>query len=177
VSVLRILLVPILVFLILEEDRTASYVAAAVFAFAAATDGIDGYLARRHRSGTPTGQWLDPLADKVLVATPVILLSVLGLFPVWAAAIILIREGGIVALRAFLGARGRAMPATPLAKVKTTLQLLAIALYILPLGAGLEGLRLVVLAAALAMTVYTGVRYAAGALAWLGTDESRSTPA
>jgi CDP-diacylglycerol---glycerol-3-phosphate 3-phosphatidyltransferase len=159
VSVVRVLLVPFLVVLILARERSASYVAALVFVVAAATDGLDGYLARRHASTTRTGQWLDPLADKVLVAAPVITLAALGEFPVWAAVVIVAREIGISLLRVALGLRGRGMPASPSAKVKTTVQLTAIALYILPLGHSWHGLRWGLLIAAVVLTVWTGLQY------------------
>ena len=164
VSVFRVLLVPALVVLILIRERTASYAAAAVFAVAAVTDGVDGYLARRFSSVTRTGQWLDPLADKLLVSAPVLTLTALGKFPVWAAVIIVAREIGISALRAWLGIRGRAMPASTAAKVKTTLQLVAIAMYILPLDSSLGGLKLGVLVVAVGLTVATGIAYVMQAL-------------
>lgn len=157
---IRALLVPFLIVLILARERTASYVAAAIFVVAAATDGLDGYLARRHASSTRTGQWLDPLADKILVAAPVLTLAALGEFPVWAAVLIVAREIGISLLRVLLGLRGRSMPASPSAKVKTTLQLAAIALYILPLGHAWHGARLGTLIAAVVLTVWTGIQYA-----------------
>src|SRR5439155_1022532 len=159
VSVLRALLVPFLVVLILAQERVASYIAAAIFVVGAATDGLDGYLARRHAATTRTGQWLDPLADKVLVSAPVITLSALGRFPVWAAVIIVARELGVSVLRVVLGLRGRSMPASRAAKAKTTLQLLAITLYILPLSRGANDGKLAVLVAALVFTVATGVAY------------------
>ena len=150
---------PLLVVLIAAEERSASYVAAAVFAVAAATDGLDGYLARRHASTTRTGQWLDPLADKVLVAAPVITLAAQGSFPLWAAVVIVARELGISVLRVVLGRQGTSMPASPTAKVKTTVQLVAIALYILPLGHAWHGLKLGLLIAAVVLTVWTGLEY------------------
>ncbi len=155
----RVLLVPLLIVLIVADERSASYVAAVVFAVAAATDGLDGYLARRHAATSRTGQWLDPLADKVLVAAPVITLAVQGEFPVWAAVVIVARELGISALRVVLGLRGISMPASPAAKVKTTVQLTAIALYILPLGEAWHGVRLALLIAAVVLTVWTGLEY------------------
>jgi CDP-diacylglycerol--glycerol-3-phosphate 3-phosphatidyltransferase len=167
ISVLRVLLVPLLVVLILARERSTSYVAAMVFVVAAATDGLDGYLARRHASTSRTGQWLDPLADKVLVAAPVITLAALGEFPVWAAVVIVSREIGISLLRVVLGLRGRGMPASPSAKVKTTVQLTAIALYILPLGHAWNGLKLGMLIAAVVLTVWTGLQYVARAVRWL----------
>jgi CDP-diacylglycerol--glycerol-3-phosphate 3-phosphatidyltransferase len=154
------LLVPGLVVLLVSGGRAASYVAAAVFAVGALTDGVDGYLARRYDAITRTGQWLDPLADKLLVSAPVITLTALDRFPLWAAVIIVARELGVVGLRVYAGLRGRAMPATPMAKVKTVAQILAIILYLLPLGTWADGLRLGVLAAAVALTVVTGALYA-----------------
>lgn len=166
-SVVRALLVPALVVLIVARERTASYVAAAIFVAGAATDGLDGYLARRYSSTTPTGQWLDPLADKILVSAPVLTLAALGEFPVWAAAIIVAREISISLLRVLLGLRGRGMPASPAAKVKTTLQLAAITLYILPLGHSWHGVRFGLLIAAVVFTLLTGVQYVVRAAPWL----------
>ena len=163
ISLGRLVVAPILVILIVARDTELSYVAAVVFAIAAATDGLDGYLARRYEAKTRTGQWLDPLADKALVSAPVVTLAVAGRFPMWAAAILIVRELGVSLLRAYLGLRGIGMPATPLAKVKTTFQLVAITLYILPLPAAASAARFAVLLVALALTVYTGLAYATGA--------------
>jgi CDP-diacylglycerol--glycerol-3-phosphate 3-phosphatidyltransferase len=170
--VIRVLLVPFLVILLLAQERSASYLAAAIFVVGAATDGLDGYLARRYDSTSRTGIWLDPLADKILVAAPVLTLAAIGDFPVWAAVILVARELAVSLLRAVLGLRGRSLPASRAAKVKTTLQLLAITLYILPLGDGADGLRLSALIAALVFTVYTGVHYVVQAAAWLRTRGS-----
>ena len=156
---LRVFLVPFLIILILAEERTASYVAAAIFVVGAATDGLDGYLARRHAAVTRTRQWLDPLADKILVAAAVITLAAVRDFPIWAAVVIVAREVGVSLLRAYLGLRGIGMPASHAAKVKTTLQLVAITLYILPLGSGADGVKLGFLIAAVSMTVLTGMQY------------------
>ena len=156
---LRVFLVPFLIILILAEERTASYVAAAIFVVGAATDGLDGYLARRHAAVTKTGQWLDPLADKILVAAAVITLAAVRDFPIWAALVIVARELGVSLLRAYLGLRGIGMPASRAAKIKTTLQLVAITLYILPLGSGADGVKLGFLIAAVLMTVLTGMQY------------------
>jgi len=165
ISLGRILLVPVIVWLLVVGTPGARWAAGLVFIAGAATDGIDGYLARRWDVSTRTGQWLDPLADKALVAAPVITLSVQGLFPVWAAVLILGREVGVVLLRVLLGTRGRSMPATLPAKVKTVVQIVAIAMYVLPLGTWADGLEFAVLVAAVVLTLFTGVQYAAFALA------------
>lgn len=148
-----------MVLLILEGSEGAALAAATVFFAAAATDGLDGYLARRYDATTRTGQWLDPLADKLLISAPVVTLTALGRFPAWAAAIIVGRELAVSMLRAWLGTRGRAMPASPWGKAKTAAQILAIFLYIVPLE-GAEGARLVALWLAVALTVWSGLDYA-----------------
>jgi CDP-diacylglycerol--glycerol-3-phosphate 3-phosphatidyltransferase len=170
-----VLVSPLLAVLLLAQETTASYVAAAIFVAAAATDGLDGYLARRYSASTRTGQWLDPLADKILVSTPVVIMTALGDFPLWAAIVLVAREIGVSVLRAYLGLRGRSMPASRGAKVKTTLQLLAVTMYILPLGAGADGLRLALLLAAVVMTVLTGIAYAVEAASWLRRERTRSS--
>jgi CDP-diacylglycerol--glycerol-3-phosphate 3-phosphatidyltransferase len=166
------LLVPLLVVLILMQDRTASFAAAAVFLAGALSDGLDGYLARRHGTSTRTGQWLDPLADKVFVAAPMVALAALDRFPLWAAVVILVREGLIAGLRAAIGVRGRSMPASRVAKWKTITQVAAITLYVLPLGSGADPARITTLLVAVALTVYTGVDYALRAIAWTGVERA-----
>lgn len=175
VSLIRIAVAPFLAVLILADTRPSSYLAAGIFVVAAATDGLDGYLARRYRAITRTGQWLDPLADKILVSTPVVILAALGEFPWWAAVVIVVREITVLLLRAYLGTRGRSMPAWRGAKVKTTLQLIAVTLYILPLGEGADVARLSALMAAVVLTVATGVAYGVDAWAWARTDRRMSS--
>jgi CDP-diacylglycerol---glycerol-3-phosphate 3-phosphatidyltransferase len=161
ISLGRIFLVPVIVWLLVEGTTAARWAAGLVFVAGAATDGLDGYLARRWDVSTKTGQWLDPLADKALVAAPMITLAVQGLFPWWAAILLLAREVAVAILRVLLGARGRSMPATMPAKVKTVLQIAAITLYVLPFGTWADGLKLGVLAVAVALTLFTGAQYVA----------------
>ncbi len=163
----RVLLIPLVVGLIVVQHRLASYAAAAVFVSGAATDGLDGYLARRYEGKTRTGQWLDPLADKLFVFCPAVVLTALGRFPLWALIVLLVREVGIQALRTYLGTKGRSMPASAGAKWKTLLQLGAITLYILPLPHWARPWRLGALTAALVLTVVTGLDYAIRARRWL----------
>lgn len=161
ISIFRILLVPVLVVLVADGSRAGSYAAAAVFVVGAVTDGLDGYLARRYDSVTRTGQWLDPLSDKVFVSAPVITLTAVDRFPLWAAVVIVAREIAVSLLRAYLGTRGRAMPASWLGKAKTAAQLVAILIYLLP-GAveAIEPLGQIVVAVAAALTVWSGADYA-----------------
>ena len=160
ISVARLLLAPVLVLLVLADDRPAAYIAAAVFVIGAATDGLDGYLARRHQATTRLGQWLDPLADKALVAAAIVTLTALGRFPLWAAIVIVVRELGISVLRAWLGTRGRAMPASWWGKAKTAAQMLVVVLFLLPdLGPTAAAVRTWLLVLAVALTVWSAVDY------------------
>lgn len=159
VTGVRILLIPVLVLLLLEGSTPAALTAGVVFFAAAATDGLDGYLARRYDHTTKTGQWLDPFADKLLISAPVITLVGLGRFPLWAAVVIVAREVAVSVLRAWLGTRGRSMPASGWGKVKTGAQILAIFLYIVPLGPGAQDARFVALLLAVGLTVWSGIDY------------------
>lgn len=148
------------VILVLSGERPAAYLAAALFVVAGVTDGLDGYLARRHASVTRMGQWLDPLADKALITAPVVALVIVGGFPLWAAAVIVVREFAVSLLRAWLGTRGRAMPASWWGKVKTAAQLLVVLLYLLPdLSEPARDVRFWFLLAAVALTVWSGLDY------------------
>ena len=102
-----------------------------------------------------------------VVAAPILALASLGRFPWWAAVIIVVRELLVSALRVVLGLRGRSLPASRGAKVKTTLQILAITLYILPLGSSWHGIRFGLLVAAVVATVLTGIQYVVRAVPWL----------
>jgi CDP-diacylglycerol--glycerol-3-phosphate 3-phosphatidyltransferase len=137
----------------------AAYVASVVFVIGAATDRLDGYLARRFASATRTGAWLDPLADKLFVLAPVMALTATGRFPVWAAVVFLVREAAVATLRAWLGTHGRSMPATPLGQWKTALQMLSILLYLLPLPATMDPTKIGVLLVAVAITIWSGIDY------------------
>jgi CDP-diacylglycerol--glycerol-3-phosphate 3-phosphatidyltransferase len=151
------------VVLVLSEGDAAASIAAAVFVFGAFTDGLDGWLARRYSGSTRIGQWLDPLADKILVSAPVIAMSATGDFPAWAAAIIVGRELAVSLLRTWLGSRGIGMPASPWGKAKTAVQMVLVPLYLLPLGAGADAYRRSVLALAVALTLWSGLDYFLGA--------------
>jgi CDP-diacylglycerol--glycerol-3-phosphate 3-phosphatidyltransferase len=148
----------VLVLLVVSRSDTAAVVAAAVFVFGAVTDGLDGYLARRYEGATRIGQWLDPLADKILVTAPIVAMTAIGTFPAWATVIIVAREFAVSLLRAWLGSRGIGMPASPWGKVKTAVQMLLVPLYLLPLD-GADTVRLVVLWLAVMLTIWSGLDY------------------
>ena len=156
-SLFRISLVPVVVWLILAEGDAAHYWAAGLFVIAASTDALDGYLARRHAMTTRTGAWLDPLSDKLLVGAPIVVLATQGEFPWWAGVIIVGREVAVSLLRVYLGSRRASMPASLTGKAKAVLQMTAITLYLLP-GVP-ELIRVAVLVVAVAFTIWSGVEY------------------
>ncbi len=155
----RILLAPVLAVLVLSRSNAAAALAAALFVFGAFTDGLDGYLARRYSGASAIGQWLDPLADKILVTAPIVAMSAIGTFPWWATAVIVTRELAVSLLRSRLGSRGVAMPASRWGKVKTAVQMVLVPLYLLPLGDEAAAAKRVILALAVALTIWSGVDY------------------
>jgi CDP-diacylglycerol--glycerol-3-phosphate 3-phosphatidyltransferase len=125
-TLFRILLVPVLVAALLEATPNGSAVAAAVFAAAAITDGLDGYIARTWRSVTTFGKVMDPIADKLLIAAALITLVSLNRVAPWLAMVIIAREFAVSGLRVAAGQQGVVIPASPLGKVKTVVQIAAI---------------------------------------------------
>ncbi len=160
-TLLRLLLVPVFVWLLLRhggDDAISRIMAAAVFSVAMVTDRIDGELARRRHLVTDLGKIADPIADKALTGAAFICLSVLGELPWWVTVVVLVREWGITAMR-FAILRYGVLPANRGGKLKTALQGLALGLYILPLPAAWEPVKVVTMAAAVAVTIGTGVDY------------------
>ncbi len=126
------------------------------------TDVVDGELARRQGLVTTFGKVADPIADKALVGTALVALSVLGDLPWWVTVVILAREIGVTLLRFWVIGHGM-IPASRGGKAKTAAQMLAILLYLLPLSGWWVSARTGVLAVALVLTVVTGVDYVARA--------------
>jgi CDP-diacylglycerol---glycerol-3-phosphate 3-phosphatidyltransferase len=160
-TVLRLALVPVFAVLLLQDealDDTSRYWATLVFVLAILTDRYDGQIARRTGQVTEFGKLADPIADKALTGTALIGLSVLGLLPWWVTAVILVREVGVTLLR-FWVIRHGVIAASRGGKAKTVLQSLAIGLYILPLSGALATGRWWVMAAAVLLTVLTGLDY------------------
>ena len=137
-TLVRIFLIPILVVVLLTKFEGAvilgigkELVGAAIFAVAALTDWLDGYLARRRRQVTTFGQLMDPLADKLLITAALVSLVQMELAPAWMVAIILGRELGVTVLRSVAFSRGVTIPASRLGKIKMLSQVIAILLLIL----------------------------------------------
>jgi len=165
ITVIRILLAPVFVWLLLADngqDGVLRWVAAGLFIVAIATDGIDGSIARRRNLVTNLGILLDPIADKVLIGGALVSLSILGELWWWVTIVILVRELGITALR-FAVLSERVIPASKGGKLKTVMQSVAISLFLTPLwtvvGDWVHIVNGVAMGAALVLTVYTGVEY------------------
>ena len=130
-TVLRLCLVPVFVVLPAGRGDGARIAACAVFGLASATDFLDGELARRRGLITDFGKIADPIADKALTGSALVVLSYLGELPWWVTGVILFRELAVTGLRFWVISHG-VIAASRGGKAKTLLQVVAIALYILP---------------------------------------------
>lgn len=165
-TVLRIVMVPLFLWLLLANDGQSEphrWWAGVVFAVASFTDWLDGDLARRRQLVTNFGKVADPIADKALMGSALIGLSLLGDLPWWVTVVILIRELGITALRFWVIRRG-VIAASKGGKLKTLLQAVGLLLLILPLTGLLHDLGLWIMYAAVVVTVVTGADYVLRAL-------------
>ena len=122
----RIAAIPILVILLFFDNRACGWWAAVVFGIAAITDWLDGYLARKWEIVTVLGKFLDPLADKLIVMSALIMLIPLGRVPAWAVLLILTREMVVTGLRSIASSEGIVIEASNLGKYKTIFQMTAI---------------------------------------------------
>ena len=172
-TMIRIALVPFFVWFLVADapglHSTAGpwrWGAVAAFAVAIYTDKLDGDIARSRNLVTDFGKIADPIADKLLIGSALVMLSLLGELPWWATLVILVREWGITALRFFVIRYG-VIPASRGGKLKTVVQTAAIFLYLLPFGAfapWMSWVAFAVMMAAVAITLWTGVEYVVEAL-------------
>jgi len=164
VTIGRIALVPFFALVLLADGGHSTgwrLIATGVFVLAALTDRVDGYLARRHNLVTELGALLDPIADKLLIGTALVILSALGELPWWITIVILVRELGITAMR-FALLRYADLPVSRGGKLKTVMQSVAIGIYLVPLGelpTWVHVIAAVVMGVAVALTVVTGADY------------------
>lgn len=178
-TVTRLLLVPLLLVFLFQgggHDAGWRWLAFLVFAVAAITDRYDGHIARKRGLVTTFGKVADPIADKALTGSALISLSILGDVATWITVVILVRELGITVLR-ILMLRYEVMPASAGGKLKTLIQVFAIGLYIMPLPGFLDWFGIGMMAAALVLTVVTGIDYLFKAAKIIGAGRSTTTPA
>ena len=159
----RLALLPFIILLLFIPAKWAAWTVLVLYIIGAATDWLDGWVARRYNQISDFGRFLDPIADKVFVVTILLMLVAIerigGIFTL-AVIIIIAREFLVAGLREFLGPKNIVLPVTPLAKWKTALQMVATGVLIVgpyvPLGGALG---LLALSAAAALTVMTGWNY------------------
>jgi CDP-diacylglycerol--glycerol-3-phosphate 3-phosphatidyltransferase len=166
ITVARILFAPAFIWLLLISTDQASdvtrWVAAGLFVLGMATDGIDGFIARRYNLVTDLGKILDPIADKVLTGGALIALSILGELPWWVTVLILVREVGITIFRMAV-ISDQVIPASRGGKIKTVVQFVAITAALMPLsalwGAPMDIVNTVLMTLVVIITLATGIDY------------------
>jgi CDP-diacylglycerol--glycerol-3-phosphate 3-phosphatidyltransferase len=165
-TAVRLVLIPVFVILVAVSGMTHSgwrVAAALTFAVASMTDYVDGWIARRYHLVTSFGKVADPIADKALTGTALILLSGYGRLPWWVTAVILVREFGVTLIR-FWVIRYGVIAASRGGKAKTALQILAITWYLLPFPDPLAAVGPWIMGVAVVVTVLTGLDYVLRAL-------------
>lgn len=165
ITVVRILLAPLFVWLVLldgGEHGIWRFIAAALFIAAIATDGLDGALARKRNLVTNSGIILDPIADKILIGGALIALALVAELPWWVVIVILAREIGITLFR-LMALADRVIPASRGGKLKTVLQAVTLSSWLVPtwllLGSWVFILNWVLMGAVIVVTVATGLDY------------------
>ncbi|MDX2377447.1 CDP-diacylglycerol--glycerol-3-phosphate 3-phosphatidyltransferase [Microbacterium sp. LRZ72] len=165
ITIARILCAPVFLWMLLADDGADAglrWAAAALFIIAIATDGVDGWLARRYEIVTDLGKLLDPIADKVLTGFAFIGLSILGELPWWVTIIVLVREVGVTVHRLIV-ASDHVVAAAWMGKLKTVAQAVALSLALLPLwtlvGEWVIWVNIVTMWIAVILTVASGLDY------------------
>jgi CDP-diacylglycerol--glycerol-3-phosphate 3-phosphatidyltransferase len=162
ITMLRIGVIPALFCLLFSPGPTMSIVIAILFIAAALTDLLDGYIARRFEIVTTMGKFLDPIADKLIVNTAMILMIPIGRIPAWIVAVIIIRDFAVDGIRNIASSEGIIIQASPLGKRKTLCQIFAVSALMIHypfIGADAHTIGMVILYIALILTVTSGFDY------------------
>lgn len=162
ISLLRIAIIPVLFFLLLDPGPAWSLVITALFVLAALTDLLDGYIARRYQIVTSMGKLLDPIADKIVVNAAMIIMIPVSRMPAWVVALMVIRDFAVDGLRSIASTDGLIIQASKLGKQKTLCQIFAISALMIhyPLfGANAHTVGIVILYVALILSFYSGADY------------------
>lgn len=171
ITFIRIFLIPIILYLLFSENPNIVLIAGLLFIVSSVSDYFDGYLARTLNQSSKLGTLLDPIADKLLIASVIVVLvdtGVISNIHVVPAIIILLREIAISGLREFLAKLNTDMPVSKLAKYKTTFQMVSLSILIISLGFELNDLLwnigLITLWIAAIITLLSGYNYMAKGL-------------
>lgn len=172
ITLIRVFCVVPIVVLLSFEGPVTCWLAATLFVLASVTDFIDGHIARKENMVTNFGKFLDPLADKLLICSVLVMCSSLGWIPAWITIVILARELAVTGLRAMAADEGVVIAADKYGKAKTVFQIIALVPLVIHyplLGLDVHGIGLFILYLALALTVFSGVKYFSRFHAiWLG---------
>jgi len=181
ITIVRILCAPVFLWMLLADggaDGPLRWWSAVLFMVAIATDGLDGYLARKHEIVTDLGKLLDPIADKVLTGFAFIGLSILGELDWWVTAIVLIREIGITVYR-FMVVNDHVLAAAWMGKLKTVAQAVALSLALLPLwtlvGEWIFWLNGIAMTIAVILTIASGIDYVVSEVRAARASQRRSS--
>ncbi len=167
----RLLIIPVIMVMLTYETPFINFVTALLFLIATLTDIVDGYIARKYDLVTNLGKLLDPLADKLLVLTALIMLIPLGRVPAWIVALIVLRETGVTSLRAVAANEGIVIAASSLGKHKNLFQVIATIGLIMhhtypltkvnnvPISLNFHASGLLVMWIALFLTLWSGIDY------------------
>ncbi len=161
-TVARVALIPLLVTTLFFKGQVAAFIAALIFITASITDWLDGYMARKYKTVSSFGKFLDPLADKLLVMSAMIMLIPLERIPAWMVVVILGREMAITGLRGIASEQGIVIAASGLGKYKTGFQiaaLIGLLLHYEYYGIDFHRLGMVLLWIALIFTLWSGYDY------------------
>lgn len=174
ITLARIFLVPVvMIFLLVKYDlgqfqvgqgviTVSEIIATLVFILAAVTDGLDGYIARKKKLVTNLGKFLDPLADKLLISAALISLVEMQRLDAWIAIVIISREFAVTGLRLVAAAEGEVIAASPMGKLKTIIQIIAIAALMLnnfPFSSIAFPFSRIFIGLAVVITIWSGVDY------------------
>lgn len=157
ITLARIVLIPVVIVLMYLDFTGHMYWALALFALTSATDFVDGYVARKYNQVSDFGKFLDPLADKLLVISVMLVFVDWGTFPAWVAILVVARELAVTGLRLVAVEGGRVIAAGKSGKVKTASTMVGLIIMMLPFTPSWLGT--VCWVVILVTTVYSGVEY------------------
>ena len=158
ITISRIVMVPVFLVLAYGDSKAAAVGAFVLFLVASLSDSLDGYLARKRGQISRLGQFLDPLADKLLVGAALVVLVDTRDFPLWAALLIALREVAVQILRTTIVSGGGNLPASPVAKAKTVVQISMVCWWLLP-WSDQNVVHWLYLVGALVTTFWSGIEY------------------
>jgi CDP-diacylglycerol---glycerol-3-phosphate 3-phosphatidyltransferase len=162
ITLMRIGVVPFLFILLSDPGEFWSFIIAVLFVIASITDFLDGYFARKYQMITTMGKFLDPIADKIIVNTAMILMIPIGRIPAWIVAVTIIRDLIVDVIRSIASSEGFYIQASILGKQKTVTQIIAVTALMIHysiFGINAHAVGIAILYIALFLTIYSGIDY------------------